>query len=64
MLNRKELNTIWGYLESLKIRYEKDLAETAQMEDRQIADRLCGDTVRYIAEIKALQARIDAETEE
>lgn len=62
MLNRKELNMIWGYLESLKIRYEKDLADTAQMEDREIADRLCGDTVRYIEEIQELQARIDAET--
>lgn len=62
MLNRKELNTIWGYLESLKIRYEKDLADTAQMEDRAIADRLSGDTVRYIEEIKALQKRIDEET--
>lgn len=62
MLNRKELNMIWGYLESLKIRYEKDLADTAQMEDKEIADRLCGDTVRYIEEIKELQKRIDAET--
>lgn len=32
------------------------------MEDREIADRLCGDTVRYIEEIKELQKRIDAET--
>lgn len=64
MLNRKELNTIWGYLESLKIRYEKDLADTAQMEDKEIANRLCGDTIRYIAEIKALQTRIDEETAE
>lgn len=62
MLNRKELNMIWGYLESLKIRYEKDLADTAQMEDKEIADRLYGDTVRYIEEIKELQKRIDEET--
>lgn len=64
MLTRKELNTIWGYLESLKIRYEKDITETARMEDKELANRLCGDTARYIAEIKGLQARIDAETAE
>jgi len=61
-LTKKELLTVWGYLQSLKDIYENKARETATRSDATRA-KLAGDWMKMAGEITALQHRINEEAE-
>ena len=60
---KKELMTVWGYLQSLKDIYEGKAKEAASRSDYQGA-RLAGDWMKLAAEIMPLQEKISREAEQ
>lgn len=61
-MKTKDLLTIWGYLESYKIEIEKKLRTLAEKQPDERTENLIADYTRNVAEIKALQKKIDDET--
>jgi len=62
-LTKKELLTVWGYLQSLKDIYEGKAREVAARPDA-LGEQLAGDWMKMAGEITAMQTRINKEAEQ
>ena len=59
-MTRKDLLTVWGYLQSLKDIYERKAKEATQRGD-DLARELTASYMKYAAEITTMQGKIDKE---
>lgn len=59
-MTRKDLLTVWGYLQSLKDIYERKAKEASQRGD-DLGRELTASYMKYAAEITTMQGKIDKE---